>query len=152
MSATGARPRAPRDVTPDAADLRRVAEALARVTRSTRRALQLPLGVTSLAVLVTLADRGPMRLGDLAAHEGITPATLSRVVAVLEEDGYAARRPDPADRRAAILAITVAGSRVLADARAAHADVLAARWSALTAAQRRALTAALPALEALAGG
>jgi DNA-binding MarR family transcriptional regulator len=131
-------------------DVERLADALARVTRSTRRELALPIGASSLSVLATVADRGPLRLGDLARVEGITPATLSRIVAVLEGDGYAERTADPVDRRSSWLMVTPAGVELLAGVRRDRAGVMAARVDRLTAAQRTALAAALDAVEALA--
>lgn len=130
-------------------DVERLADALARVTRSTRRELALPIGASSLAVLVTVADRGPLRLGDLARLEGVTPATLSRIVAVLEEDGYAERNVDPVDRRCSWLMITRDGLELLSAVRRGRAEVMAARVDRLTAAQRAALAKALDALETL---
>lgn len=132
-----------------ALDVERLADVLARVTRSTRRDLALPIGASSLSVLVTVADRGPVRLGELARHEGITPATLSRIVAVLEEDGYAERTVDPVDRRSSWLVITPAGLELLAAVRRDRAEVMATRVDRLTVAQRTALAAALDALGAL---
>lgn len=132
-----------------ALDVERLADALARVTRSTRRQLALPIGATSLSVLAAVADRGPLRLGELARLEGITPATLSRVVAVLEEDGYAERSVDPVDRRSSWLTVTPAGLELLAGVRRNRAEVMAVRVDRLTAAQRTALGDALEALEAL---
>ena len=131
-------------------DVTQLAAALAQLNRSTRRELQLPMGTSSIACLVTISDFGPIRLGDLAAHEGISPATLSRIVAVLEDDGFAERRVDPSDRRSAFLEATPSGKEVLARIRADRAAVLTARLERLTEQQRAALAAAVPAIEALA--
>ncbi len=130
----------------------RLGAALARLTRSLRRAERLPLGASTVAVLATLHDQGPTRLGDLAKQEGVTPATLSRIVAVLEEEGCAERVVDEVDRRSAFLAITPAGRAVVADIRRERARALSARAESLDPSQRAALAAALDALEALAAG
>jgi DNA-binding MarR family transcriptional regulator len=137
--------------TPADVDVARLSEALTRFTRETRRELALPLGASSIAALVTVEQQGPIRLGDLARHEGITPATLSRIVAVLEDDGYARRRTDADDRRSSWLEVTAAGRRLLDGVRRDRAEIVAARLDRLTAAQRGALTRALDALEALSG-
>ena len=93
---------------------------------------------------------GPLRLGDLAAAEGIAPSTLTRMVAVLEELGYVRRDADPTDARASTLAITPSGHDTLERLRA-EGTVLLTEWlKLLTAEQRAALATALPALEALA--
>ncbi len=130
-------------------DAVRLGDALARLTRATRRDLALPIGASSIAALVTVERLGAVRLGDLARHEGVTPATLSRVVSVLEDEGYAVRTTDAEDRRSSWLEITTAGRRLLDGVRRDRADLVAARLERLTAAQRTALGGALDALEAL---
>ena len=145
MSAVAARQRTRAD-----ADAVRLGDALARHTRATRRDLALPIGASSIAALVTVERSGPIRLGDLARHEGVTPATLSRIVSVLEDEGYAARSTDADDRRSSWLEITTAGRRLLDGVRRDRAEIVAARLERLTAEQRAALAAALEAFEALA--
>ena len=131
-------------------DIDRVARALAALTRSTRREVRLPLGASTLSALVTVAEHGPVRLGDLARHEGITPATLSRIVAVLDDDGYVARTVDEADRRSAWLEITPSGRRLLDGVRRDRVRALSRRAARLSPTEARALDAAVAALEALA--
>ena len=131
-------------------DAVRLGDALARLTRATRRDLALPIGASSIAALVTVERLGPIRLGDLARHEGVTPATLSRIVSVLEEEGYAGRTTDADDRRTSWLEITGAGKRLLDGVRRDRADLVAARIDRLTPAQQKALADALDAIEALA--
>jgi DNA-binding MarR family transcriptional regulator len=131
-------------------DVVRLGDALGRLTRTTRRELALPLGASSISALRSVEQQGAMRLGDLARHEGVTPATLSRIVAVLEDDGYAVRTTDADDRRSSWLAITPAGRRLLDGVRRDRAAILSARLERLTVDQRRALAGAIDALEALA--
>ncbi|HEY5136552.1 MAG TPA: MarR family transcriptional regulator [Candidatus Nanopelagicales bacterium] len=145
MSAATARQRTSRDV-----DAVRLGDALARLTRATRRDLALPIGASSIAALVTVERCGPIRLGDLARHEGVTPATLSRIVSVLEDEGYAARSTDADDRRSSWLEITTAGRRLLDGVRRDRAEIVATRLERLTAEQRAALAGALDAFESLA--
>lgn len=133
-------------------DVERLAEALSRFTREARRELALPLGASSLSALAAVGRQGPMRLGELARHEGVTPATLSRIVSVLEEDGYAARTTDADDRRSSWLEITPAGHDLLAAVRRDRAAVVAQRVARLSPEQRTALAGALDALESLAEG
>jgi DNA-binding MarR family transcriptional regulator len=94
---------------------------------------------------------GPLRLGDLAAAEGIAPSTLTRLVTALEERGYVDRCPVPGDARASTLAIAPAGHAVLERIRQESTTVLADSLRTLTGDQLAALAAALPALEQLAG-
>jgi len=131
-------------------DVTRLRVALARLSRRLRRHELAGLTPTQLAALSTVEQAGPLRLGDLAAAEGIAPSTLTRLVAVLEELGYVRRDADPKDARASKLAITVLGHETLERLRAENSALLAQRVMLLTPQQRIALADALPALEALA--
>jgi DNA-binding MarR family transcriptional regulator len=126
--------------------------AVARLIRRLRREVPSALGQSAISTLATLTAEGPLRLGDLAVREGVRPPTMTRIVAALEEDGYVSRKADPADRRACLLQATGAGAALIAGAKSARADRLAAHLAELTPEQRAALAAALPALEALTGG
>src|SRR3984957_15205778 len=131
-------------------DVTRLRVALARLARRLRRHEMLGLTPTQLAALATVEQAGPLRLGDLAAAEGIAPSTLTRLVAVLEELGYVRRDADPKDARASTLAITVEGHETMERLRAENSALLTQRVMLLTPQQRTALADALPALEALA--
>jgi DNA-binding transcriptional ArsR family regulator len=87
-------------------DVTRLRVALARLSRRLRRHQLAGLTPTQLAALATVGHSGPMRLGDLAAAEGIAPSTLTRLVTALEDSGYVRRCADPSDARASTLAIT----------------------------------------------
>jgi len=65
-------------------DVTRLRVALARLSRRLRRHALAGLTPTQLAALSTVEQSGPLRLGDLAAAEGIAPSTLTRMVVVLE--------------------------------------------------------------------
>jgi DNA-binding MarR family transcriptional regulator len=131
-------------------DVTRLRVALARLSRRLRRHEMAGLTPTQLAALATVEQAGPLRLGDLAAAEGIAPSTLTRLVAVLEELGYVRRDADPKDARASTLAITPEGHETMERLRAENSALLTQRVMLLTAEQRSALADALPALEALA--
>jgi DNA-binding MarR family transcriptional regulator len=131
-------------------DVARLRVALARLSRRLRRHEIAGLTPTQLAALATVGNSGPMRLGDLAAAEGIAPSTLTRLVTALEEAGYVRRCADPSDARASMLAITQHGEEVLERIRSESTLVLAASLKLLTPEQRAALAAALPVLEQLA--
>jgi DNA-binding MarR family transcriptional regulator len=101
--------------------------------------------------LATLVTEGPKRLGELAAIEGISPPSMTRIVASLESQGHLRRTPDPADGRAFLVEATTSGRRLVATGREARIRSLSQRLSALPAADRRRVLEALPALEALSG-
>jgi DNA-binding MarR family transcriptional regulator len=130
-------------------DVTRLRVAIARLSRRLRRHELAGLTPTQLAALSTVERSGPLRLGDLAAAEGIAPSTLTRLVAVLEELGYVQRYADPKDARASTLAITPKGHQTLERLREEGTALLTQSLMLLTAEQRAALATALPALEQL---
>jgi DNA-binding MarR family transcriptional regulator len=131
-------------------DVTRLRVALARLSRWLRRHELAGLTPTQLAALATIGKTGPMRLGDLAAAEGIAPSTLTRLVTALEDSGYVRRLADPSDARASTLSITPHGQDALQRIRAETTLMLTASLNLLTPDQRSALAAALPVLERLA--
>src|SRR6516162_7929014 len=110
-SATGSRPASAGGAAPGVSqspaeiDVARLRVAIARLSRWLRRHELAGLTPTQLSALATVDRIGPLRLGDLAAAEGIAPSTLTRLVTVLEERGYVERCPVPGDARASTLAI-----------------------------------------------
>jgi DNA-binding MarR family transcriptional regulator len=65
-----------------------------------------------------------MRVGDLARALRVTVGGTSKLVDRIERGGLIAREPDPDDRRASRVALTVAGKRKLtAAARTYEAEV-----------------------------
>ncbi|WP_435277575.1 MarR family winged helix-turn-helix transcriptional regulator [Rhodococcus yananensis] len=82
----------------------------------------LPTWLAGLLAHLEVSDGG--RLGELADGLCVTASTLSRQLAHAETLGYAARTPDPDDRRAANVTLTAAGADALARHRAAHITLL----------------------------
>lgn len=65
--------------------------------------------LTQISALSCLHKCGPLTPGELAAKEGVQPPSMTRVIAALEEMGFATRRPHPSDGRQAIVALTEDG-------------------------------------------
>jgi DNA-binding MarR family transcriptional regulator len=101
-------------------------------------------------VLETVARRGPIRLSDLAALEGMNPTMLSRVARKFEGPGLIRRHPHPVDRRAALLEVTASGRRLFERVRSERTDQLSLELAALDPNERRLVIDALPVLERLA--
>lgn len=59
-----------------------------------------------LSLLAYLLFDGPMQVSQLAARLEVAPTTVSLMVSDLSKRGVLVRRPDPADGRRAIVAIT----------------------------------------------
>lgn len=105
---------------------------------------------TQLATLATIDRLAPLRIGDLAVAEGISAATMTRVVAALEDQNLVARRPDPDDGRACQVLLSPHGNEEVARLRSQRTGYLVTRLLACTPEERAALAAALPVLELLA--
>ncbi|WP_410669825.1 MarR family winged helix-turn-helix transcriptional regulator [Amycolatopsis sp. cmx-4-68] len=123
--------------------------AVGRLSRSLRQAGVPGPGHGAISALATLVNTGQLRLGDLAAKEGVAAATMSRIIASLVEAGYVSRESDPVDRRAWLAKATEEGERLVSGVRSTRVQELNRRLDRLTPEHREALTAALPALEAL---
>jgi DNA-binding MarR family transcriptional regulator len=136
---------------PPAIDATRLRVAIARLYRRLRRHQLAGLTPTQLSALATVEKARALRLGDLAAAEGIAPSTLTRLVTALEDAGYVRRYAVPGDARASTLQVTPDGRALLDRVRQETTKVLTGMLLDLTAEQQAALAAALPALEHLAG-
>lgn len=124
--------------------------ALGRISRALRRdARDAPVGHGALSALATLTAAGPMRLGMVAETEGVSAASMSRIITGLERMGHVRRTADPEDGRAFLIEPTASGRGLVEAGRSARMRALASRVEQLTPAQRAALMRALPALEAL---
>jgi DNA-binding MarR family transcriptional regulator len=123
--------------------------AVGRLSRSLRQTGSPGPGHGAISALATLVALGPVRLGDLAAKEGVAAATMSRIVASLVEAGYARREPDPVDRRAWLATATEEGEHMLQGVRSTRIHELNRRIERLPEDHREALAMALPALESL---
>lgn len=135
---------------PGAAELAsRLRLSIGRLMRQLRHQNVGGLTASQLSALYTVEKHEPIRLSDLACYERVSPPTLTRCVASLEELGLLERRPDPDDGRAALITLSPSGRKLTADLRRERTTILTGRIEGLDAAQRRALAAALPALEAL---
>jgi DNA-binding MarR family transcriptional regulator len=128
---------------------RRLFLSVARLIRRMRIGDPTELGPGAISALATIVAEGPLRLGDLAAVEGVRAPTMSRIVDSLVADGHVERVPDPADGRACLVRSTDGGAEVITGTRTARSHRLIERMAALDPAQLDALYAALPALEAL---
>jgi len=100
-----------------------------------------------MSALATLEDFGPLRISALAAHEAMDPSVATRVVATLEADDLLQREHDPLDKRASLIDLSPHGRDVLADVWRERNRGLSARLELLSPEERRAIEAALPALE-----
>lgn len=104
-----------------------------------------PFGITpgQARALGVLRRHGGIRLSDLAEHLRIAPRSTTEVIDALEELGLAERSPDPVDRRATLVTLTMEGERVGGAVQAARGAEAEAFFSRLSDADRDALAAIL---------
>jgi len=87
---------------------------VARRLRQVTRDAVAPWNVTPshARALAVLHHHGDLRSGELAEHLHVVPRSVTEVVDDLAERGLVGRRPDPHDRRATLVRLTVEGARI----------------------------------------
>jgi len=151
MPASSARGRRPSvaETTADLAD--RLHSAAIHLLRRLRReddASGLP--APQLSAMSVIVFGGPITLGALAGAEQVRPPTITKLVAILEEQGLVEREIDPDDRRIVRVKATARGARLLYDGRRRRVASLAESVRGLPASDRAALAKAIPILEKIA--
>lgn len=137
------------DLSPECVELAgELVVALSAILRRTRQSLG-DLTPSQLSALTTIDESAPLRLGELAAHEGVAAPTMSRVVDALLSKGLVERTRDPDDARSSLLTVSESGRRNLHHTVGTRAAVLAAHLASLDAASADAIRRALPALRVL---
>jgi DNA-binding MarR family transcriptional regulator len=100
-----------------------------------------------LSALSVLVFGGPRTIGSLARAEGVTPPTMTRLVASLVVDGLVDREVDADDRRVVRVSATDAGRAVLFAGRARRIATLAGMLAPLAPKERRRLESAAAVIE-----
>jgi DNA-binding MarR family transcriptional regulator len=121
---------------------------LGQLVRRLRAEHRFPLSHGS--VLGRLDREGPQSVSDLAVAERVRPQSMAQTVSDMEADGYVERRPDPGDRRRALVDFTPAGREALDADRRHRVGWLAQAISELPAADQAVLAKASDILRRLA--
>ena len=111
---------------------------VARQLRHLSRTSLEPLNISpshSRAVVV-LMRHGEMRLSELSDHLRIAARSATEVIDALQEHGLVERRPDPADRRATLVALTDEGWQAGAAIRRARSQQTREFFEVLSPADR----------------
>jgi DNA-binding MarR family transcriptional regulator len=124
--------------------------ALGRLSRWSARQSPEQYGPGVLSALGTVVDRGRVRLGELAGREGVSPASLSRTISILEAEALISRSIDPDDRRSSFVEATAVGTGLVLERRRQRGELLAARLAPLNEHQLLALQKLVQAIEELA--
>jgi MarR family transcriptional regulator, multiple antibiotic resistance protein MarR len=105
------------------------------------------IGAGHFELLRYVRDHRDARVADLASAFAIGAGATSKIVDRLEREGWTERRPNPANRRSSLLALTPAGESVVSRAEPAwQAAIQEILGAAVTAEQLTALSRALGAL------
>jgi DNA-binding MarR family transcriptional regulator len=132
-------------------DLQDIASSLRlTVGRLSRRLRQESLGdltPSQRSVLFTLDREGPLRMGQLADLERITPPSLTGIVSRLEQRGLVAREPNPEDARSTVVCATDAAHDLLVATRRLRTAFLATRLARMTTAEVETLSRAVDLLD-----
>ena len=134
------------EIAPLASELRVVVGQLIRRLRAEQHRFSLSQG----AVLGRLDREGPQSVSDLAAAERLRPQSLAQTVADLETAGLVDRRPDPDDRRRALVSLTASGVETILASRREREGWLAEEIGKLSDEDRRALARAVELLDGIA--
>ena len=102
-----------------------------------------------LSALSVLVFGGPCTLGRLAATEGVTGPTMTRIVDGLVELGLAVREPHPDSARQVLITASEDGAEVMHRAADLRIEAIVAALRSLPSDQRRAVTGAAPYLREL---
>lgn len=89
-----------------------------------QRAAHDSLPYAAFGLLAELGHRGECRASELAAYRIVDASVISRQVAQLEQAGLITRRPDPSDKRVALLRTTEAGENELREAERRNSEFI----------------------------
>ncbi|GAA2681204.1 MULTISPECIES: MarR family transcriptional regulator [Actinosynnema] len=109
------------------------------------------ISLTQVSALSTLHKCGPLTPGELAAKEGVQPPSMTRVIAALEEFGFATRRPHPTDGRQAIVELSPSGMQYINAEVSAREAWLDQHLAELTPEDRAVLSRAAEIIDRMAG-
>lgn len=123
---------------------------IARIYRAFRLSATSSITPSQVSVLFRIEQSEPVRMGVLAHHERITPATLSKVVDSLEALGLVEREADPLDGRVTLVKVAAPGRRLIEVQRTTSTLAVQDALTKLTRNERHVLLRSLPALDKLA--
>lgn len=125
-------------------------ERFSRLSRQLRH-MELPAGMTPerLSTLSVIDKSGPISVTALADREMVRPATMSRMVSALVDEGLVRRREDKADGRGVLVTVTPKGRRIYRKAHQQRLEQLAEALNGLSPEQLAAMKSLAGVLERL---
>ena len=125
-------------------------QGLSKLSRQMRN-ISLPAGITPerLSTLAAIEAHGPISVTALAEMERVRPATMSRMISALVDDGLVRRQGDKTDKRGVLISSTAKGRRAYQRANQLYLKQLGAALTNLESDQLNAMHALASALEKL---
>ncbi len=122
---------------------------VARIYRALRVNSDWSITPSQGSALARIEQCEPVRLGVLAQLEGVSAASMSRIVESLEAQGIVTRIADPLDGRASMVKLSTKGVKLIREYRAASTRAIESALSTLSRDEQSSLRATLPILEKL---
>jgi DNA-binding MarR family transcriptional regulator len=136
------------------ADARELTDTVTQLRRALRAGIRSDIAwetlpMAQVELLQSLAESAPARVNDLAERLRLAQSTVSGLIGQMMAAGLVDRETDPDDRRAAVVTVTDAGARKLAEWEEAHVRRIGRALARLEPGERARIAAALPALRHL---
>lgn len=131
------------------AAVERVQVALIQAARQFRTMDRAGINQSARSALAAIVKFGPLSMSELAAHEGVDPASVSRTVRKLEESGDVVRRTSTADGRVNLIEVTESGRELFLRSRRQLTEIIVDRLSTLSPEQLATVVALGDGLEIL---
>ncbi len=123
--------------------------AVARIYRALRINAENNVTPSQASALARIEQTEPVRLGVLAQLEGITAASMSKIVESLEAQDLLVRVPDPLDGRVSMVEISPTGRKLIQKFRSASTRAIEGALDSLSAEEQQIIHESLPVLEKL---
>lgn len=130
-------------------EVERMQVALIQAARQFRMMERAGINQSARSALAAIVKFGPLSMSELAAHEGVDPAGVSRTVRKLEESGDVVRRTSDTDARVNLIEVTESGRELFLRSRRQLTEIILDRISGLTPEQMATIVALGEGLELL---
>jgi DNA-binding MarR family transcriptional regulator len=124
--------------------------AVARIYRALRNSSDYNITPSQASALARIEQSEPVRIGVLANLEGITPASMSKIIDSMSDQDFIVREPDPLDGRVSMVRIAPSGREMIHEIRSKSTRALEDALSSLSAREQSIIHSSLPVLEKLA--
>ena len=139
----------PRTPPPESEPATSLRVSVARIYRALRVNADWNITPSQGSALARIEQCQPVRLGVLANLEGVSAASMSRIIESLEAQGVVVRVPDPLDGRVSMVKISPKGIRLIQEYRSTSTRAIEAALLTLSQDEQATLRESLPILEKL---